>query len=171
MNHIQVYHKAFTRSQCEYYIYKYKDDLNKFDWTGFYTGISILEHIPIEHYIQQYIQTYSLQSYSLIQYRYKNIQHYEPGQSYSIPHIERSQVRTSDRFLVFMIYLNTVTDQGYTVFPEQNTILKPIQGNLIIWPTTFPYVHYGVNSSTQHKFILTGWYVLSDGLSSLNHND
>ncbi len=174
MNHIQQYPHAFNQEQCEYYIHKYKKNSNKDNWTGFYTGITIDELVPIDDKIKEYENKFpQLKSIRHRQYQYKNIQHYQPNQCYSIPHIEH-QYYTEDmslyRVLVWMINLNTVTDQGGTYFPEQNTMIQPIQGNLSIWPAKFPYVHHGVNSPTQHKFILTGWNVLSDVSSSSNHN-
>ena len=166
VNHIQQYSHAFTQEQCEYYIFKYKDHQQKDNWTGYYTGISIDEPIEIQEQMSSYENKFpQLKSINHRQYQYKNIQHYQPNQCYSIPHIEH-QYHTEDmslyRVLVWMINLNTVTDQGGTYFPEQNTMIHPIQGNLSIWPAHFPYVHYGIKSPTQHKFILTGWNVLSD---------
>ena len=162
MNHIEEYPNALNRQQCEYYIELLKNHPDKHNWTGFYEGVSIIEDIPIDQYFDDYCKKHPSVLLQNIQRHYCfNIQHYQPNECYSIPHTEHAS-GNPERVLAWMIYLNTLTDQGGTQFPEQNMITRPIQGNLIIWPATFPYVHYGVNSPTQHKFILTGWYCLID---------
>jgi len=59
-----------------------------------------------------------------------------------------------------MLYLNTVTDKGETVFPYQKVKTLPVKGDLIIWPAEFTHPHYGVISPTQEKYIATGWLEL-----------
>ena len=65
---------------------------------------------------------------------------------------------TANRFLVWMIYLNTVTDKGGTEFKYLNHTEDAVEGKIIIWPTDFTHTHRGVVSPTQKKYILTGWY-------------
>lgn len=162
MNHIEEYPTVLNRQECEYYIQLLKNHPDKQNWTGFYEGVSIIDTVPIDQYFNQYCTKHpSLFTKTLHQFPAFNIQHYQPNEYYSIPHVENGP-EFPERILVWMVYLNTLTDGGGTQFPEQNMITQPIQGNLIIWPATFPYVHCGVNSPTQHKFILTGWYSLTD---------
>lgn len=87
-----------------------------------------------------------------------NIQKYNPGGGYKIWHSERgSDDMTIRRHLVFMTYLNDVTDEGGTAFFHQNLILKPKKGLTVIWPADWTYTHKGVVSNTQTKYIATGW--------------
>lgn len=62
------------------------------------------------------------------------------------------------RHLVFMTYLNSVSDGGETFFPQQNFICKPQKGLTLIWPANFNYTHKGFPSLTQTKYIATGWF-------------
>jgi len=86
-----------------------------------------------------------------------NIQHYKPGSSYSIWHSERTMPK-SDRHLVFMTYLNDVTDEGGTEFYHQKLITKPKKGLTLIWPADWTHTHRGIKSPTQDKYITTGWF-------------
>ena len=112
-----------------------------------------------------------LQDY-IIQYPYCNfyseftikerikIQYYKPGEGYVAYHTERgsSTPINSTRHLVFMTYLNTVTDGGGTEFFHQNVITSAEQGKTLIWPADWTHTHRGVVSTTQEKYIITGWY-------------
>jgi hypothetical protein len=87
-----------------------------------------------------------------------NMQRYNPGESFSSWHCERASLKYSDRVLVWAIYLNTVTDRGETEFYYQHHFESAVEGKLIIWPSDWTYLHRGVASLTQTKYILTGWF-------------
>lgn len=91
-----------------------------------------------------------------------NIQRYEPGEGFHGWHCERATVKYSNRFLVWAIYLNTVTDRGETEFFYQHHFESAVEGKLIIWPSDWMYLHRGVPSLTQTKYILTGWFTMLD---------
>ena len=88
-----------------------------------------------------------------------NIQYYKPKGGYPVLHYETSYY-TSYRTLVYMLYLNTVTDGGGTQFPFQDTLTNAIKGDMILWPAYFTHPHQGVVSETQEKYICTGWFEL-----------
>lgn len=87
-----------------------------------------------------------------------NIQHYRPGGGFKMPHFERSGYDSTTRMLVWMTYLNDVTDGGGTHFEYQNHTFEAKKGRTLIWPTDFTHTHVGVVSPTQHKYIITGWF-------------
>lgn len=89
-----------------------------------------------------------------------NIQFYEPGAGYKRLHTERGSGHSPScfRILVFMTYLNDVTDQGETEFVNQNLKIKPEKGKTLIWPVDWTHAHRGIVSPTQEKYITTGWY-------------
>jgi len=91
-----------------------------------------------------------------------NIQKYNPSGGYHAWHHERggSAEPFISRHLVFMTYLNDVTDAGETEFYYQHLKIKPQKGLTIIWPAEWMYTHRGVTSLTQEKYIVTGWYNL-----------
>lgn len=87
-----------------------------------------------------------------------NIQKYNPGGGYKHWHFERGPDDvTIRRHLVFMTYLNDVTDEGGTAFMHQNLTLSPKKGLTVIWPSDWTYTHKGIVSNTQTKYIATGW--------------
>jgi len=88
-----------------------------------------------------------------------NIQRYSPGEAFFGYHCERSSLITEDRYLVWMIYLNDITDRGETEFFYQHHFEDAQQGKLIIWPSDWTYLHRGIMSPSQTKYILTGWFV------------
>lgn len=93
-----------------------------------------------------------------------NIQYYKPGWGYSKFHTERTGCKEpySTRHLVFMTYLNDVTDGGETEFFHQNLKIKAVKGKTLIWPSDWTYTHRGIVSETQEKYIITGWYNFID---------
>lgn len=88
------------------------------------------------------------------------IQHYEPGGGYHEWHFERDNTNDviARRHLVFMTYLNDVSDRGGTEFHYQNLTFKPERGLTLIWPSDWTFTHRGIVSPTQHKYIITGWF-------------
>jgi hypothetical protein len=87
-----------------------------------------------------------------------NMQKYEPTEGFFGWHCERATIKYSRRLLVWAIYLNTVTDRGETEFYYQHHFESAVEGKLIIWPSDWMYLHRGVPSPTQTKYILTGWF-------------
>ena len=64
----------------------------------------------------------------------------------------------TSRHLVFMTYLNDVTDDGETEFFHQKLKIKPEKGLTVMWPADWTFTHRGITSPTQEKFIITGWF-------------
>lgn len=89
-----------------------------------------------------------------------NVQHYKPTEGFYGWHTERENCthRSASRHLVFMTYLNDVTDGGETEWYYQKLKIKPQKGLSVIWPADWTHVHKGVASPTQEKYIATGWY-------------
>jgi hypothetical protein len=90
-----------------------------------------------------------------------NIQHYKPGEGFHAWHSERisGNPDLANRHMVFMTYLNDVTDGGETEFFHQEMKIQPRKGLTVIWPADWTHTHRGVTSPTQEKYIVTGWYV------------
>jgi hypothetical protein len=108
-------------------------------------------------YIQRYFTALSVVDQFRI-YSYFNMQRYLPNEGFSSFHCERGGFNYLDRILVWMIYLNDVTDGGETEFYYQHHFEPAQQGKLIIWPSDWMFLHRGIPSPTQTKYILTGWF-------------
>jgi prolyl 4-hydroxylase len=89
-----------------------------------------------------------------------NIQKYLPKGGFHLWHCERegfSNINNA-RHLVFMTYLNDVTDAGETEFFYQKLKFTPEKGMTVIWPAEWMFTHRGIASPTQEKNIITGWF-------------
>lgn len=101
---------------------------------------------------------------SLYQIESINLQKYDPHGGYHSWHTERSGGLWPGayRHLVFMTYLNDVDDEGGTQFEHQNVTIQPRKGLTLIWPADWTHTHRGIPSTTQTKYIATGWYSFSN---------
>ncbi|MEP7329465.1 MAG: 2OG-Fe(II) oxygenase [Betaproteobacteria bacterium] len=109
----------------------------------------------VDQYLLQHPILQSIGRYELTES--PAIQHYRPGGGFKMPHFERSAFANTTRMLVWMTYLNDVTDGGGTHFTYQEHTFESRRGRTLIWPTDFTHTHAGVVSPTQHKYIITGW--------------
>jgi hypothetical protein len=88
-----------------------------------------------------------------------NLQYYPPGGGFKIWHAERFTKKEpqSSRHLVYMTYLNDVTDGGETEFLHQKIKVRAEKGKTLVWPADWTHTHRGIVSPTQEKYIITGW--------------
>ena len=63
------------------------------------------------------------------------------------------------RILTFMWYLNDVIEGGETEFID-GTKIKPEEGKLVIFPSTWDMVHRANPPISNNKYICTGWIYL-----------
>lgn len=61
------------------------------------------------------------------------------------------------RVVLFMYYLNDVSEGGETEFCYQDKKLKPTRGQLVIAPSGFTHTHKGNIPISDDKYILTSW--------------
>jgi hypothetical protein len=112
--------------------------------------------------VAEYIKKYPFCNYYSSWQNLENtiITYYKPTQSYQGWHTERSVVDglCGSRHLVFMTYLNDVEDGGGTEFYHQRKLIKARKGKTLIWPADWTHTHRGIVSSTQEKYIVTGWF-------------
>ena len=92
------------------------------------------------------------------------LQKYDPDMAYYRSHAENLGLgdRNLRRMLVWMIYLNTVTDGGGTYFENYDRTVDAVEGRCVIWPAYWTHFHNGVVSKTQTKYITTGWYMFEE---------
>ena len=126
--------------QAEYGLPKYYDELKR----------------CLDLYIEQHPELKNVGYFRVTES--PSLQHYRPGGGYKTEHFERTSLATSTRMLVWMTYLNDVTDGGGTYFKYQNHTFEARRGRTLIWPSDFTHTHAGVVSPTQHKYIITGWF-------------
>ena len=110
-------------------------------------------------FIDQYLEKYKFFEYGgmFTSRHLPQIQHYKPGEGYHKWHIDGAQMNSCDRAMVYMTYLNDVTEGGGTMFYHQKVTTKAVKGKTLIFPAGYTHLHKGEISETQHKYILTGW--------------
>ena len=73
-------------------------------------------------------------------------------------HCEVGDIKTIERCLVWMLYLNDVPEnEGETEFLWQKIRVKPKVGRFVMWPAFFTHVHRGNPVYSHSKYIATGW--------------
>lgn len=112
----------------------------------------------VDHYISAYPECNLASPWQITET--VAIQYYPPGGGYKTYHAERCvpDFPQTTRHLVWMTYLNDVTDSGETEFYFQKIKVKPKKGLTIIWPADWTHTHRGIPSLTEEKYIITGWF-------------
>ncbi|HEY5635447.1 MAG TPA: 2OG-Fe(II) oxygenase [Burkholderiales bacterium] len=86
-----------------------------------------------------------------------NLQRTLPGEYYHW-HVDSGPGAFSARQLVAIWYLNDVPGPGgETEFPLQETMIRPEQGKLLLFPPFWTHVHRGVTLQAGVKYIATTW--------------
>jgi Rps23 Pro-64 3,4-dihydroxylase Tpa1-like proline 4-hydroxylase len=68
------------------------------------------------------------------------------------PHTD-SYKDQDNSLITVILYLNDNYEGGDLFFPEQNLIIKPQSGSIIVFPSTFPFVHESKKIINGHKYI------------------
>jgi hypothetical protein len=84
------------------------------------------------------------------------LQRTDVGQGYHVWHCESVDKASSNRVLVWTLYLNDVEEGGETEFLYYPRRIKSKTGTLAIWPTHFTHAHRGNPPISNAKYIATG---------------
>ena len=106
-------------------------------------------------YVETHPQLLDLNRWSM--FKQYNLQKYNPNEGYYALHCEVGGIKTSNRILAWMFYLNTVKDGG-TYFDNYDLTMDAVEGRLVIWPAYWTHFHKGIVSKTETKYIATGWF-------------
>ena len=86
-----------------------------------------------------------------------NIQKYEPGSNGYVWHMDMLPNNDRQRMLVFIYYLNDVSEGGETEFLQHEVSVKPAKGKLVFFPPFWTHVHRSAPNPKEAKYIVTGW--------------
>ena len=119
---------------------------------------NILLQSVLEKYIEKYPFCNYFSAFNNLEPSF--IQHYKTGEGFYAWHTERTGCNDpfSSRHLVYMTYLNDVSDDGETEFFHQQLKVKPEKGLTLIWPADWTFTHRGIASKSEEKTIVTGWF-------------
>lgn len=135
--------------------------LSQSDWNEYLNKVFVSLQDGLDRYKKQFSYEKDIGIDNIADWKieeFANIQRFYPGQGYKIWHCESPNKRYCDRVLVWMIYLNDIDDNGGTEFYFQDKIVKAEKGKLVIWPPYWTHFHKSQISSTQTKYIITGWF-------------
>lgn len=114
-------------------------------------------HAQIDTYLAQYNQEVpltlavparlTLDDLRIKRYRVSSNDHFEP-------HFDAIDVR-SQRYLVFLWYLNEVTDGGETHFPDLGIKIQARTGRLLMFPPYWMFQHAGLPPHSNDKYIIS----------------
>ena len=62
------------------------------------------------------------------------------------------------RQVSILAYLNDVEKGGETVFPYMKTTIKPAEGNIVVFPSSYPYAHLAA-PAVDPKYVVVSWFV------------
>jgi len=72
-------------------------------------------------------------------------------------HIDQNGMAQSERYFIFMWYLNTVEEGGETEFRLQNISVKPVEGRLITFPPYWTHEHRALPPISGYKYVINSW--------------
>jgi len=71
-------------------------------------------------------------------------------------HVEVTNLKTAKRFMVIFIYLNDDFSGGETGFPQFEVMVKAKQGNMLLFPAMWNWLHKGYPVQGKNpKYILS----------------
>ena len=83
------------------------------------------------------------------------VQKTSPGGFYTWHHDFASEAE-GYRVITVIWYLNDVIEEGYTEFMD-GTRVQPELGKVLLFPSTWNFVHRGFPPKSENKYICTGW--------------
>lgn len=110
---------------------------------------------------ESYTNRFSVLKDAVIHGTAMKMQRTSPGGGYHIWHSEQGGKTHAERVLVYMLYLNSLTDKqaGETEFLYQQLRIKPEENTMVIWPAAYTHAHRGnVVHGENSKYIVTGWF-------------
>ena len=82
------------------------------------------------------------------------IKRYRTGRGNFLDHVDVGDYISARRFLVFFVYLNNVDFGGETEFPTLDLQVSPECGTILVFPSTWTFLHRGNVPISNDKYIL-----------------
>ena len=73
---------------------------------------------------------------------------------------ERKGDTTPRRIIAVLLYLNTVHEGGETVFINQNIAVQPVVGRIVMFPTSYTFVHAGRAPISNSKYVVINFLTI-----------
>jgi len=86
-----------------------------------------------------------------------NLIRYAGDEEYYDWHLDGTDPGTRFRYVSQVAYLNSVPEGGETEFREQNQLIRPVQGSILMFPSGWTHEHRGRPPVGSSKYIVTSW--------------
>lgn len=146
---------------------RYFKSLNSDNFTNYNSKIEDILNHHFKIYCNTYIENKMANSPELF-VDGKNLtlekikyQKFSPPGHFDWHHEQGSDKTSLGRFLVWMIYLNTIEETGSTDFYYQEKSVQPLAGTLLLWPAGITHKHRGNPNLDTDKYMCTGWFNFS----------
>jgi hypothetical protein len=177
-NYITLYENRLSPKDCQNLIDKFENyqDLHELEhittsdgWHMQFTQIKLANHKEFEKENQQ-LRSLFLQAIAAYKKQH-NIQEYQWPTKFNLEpirmkrylpdsderfdeHVEVTNLETARRFLVAFLYLNDEYEGGETEFPQFQIAVKPKQGNMVLFPAMWNWLHKGNPVKKKPKYIV-----------------
>lgn len=166
-NYITLYKNTFSKEACENLINKFEKytgfhDIKKIEakdgWRMQFTQLHLSNHEEFREEnkklkalfleaIAMYKKEHNIQSHQWpkeFQLEPIRMKRYLPNSNDMFDeHVEVTNLEISKRFMVAFLYLNDDFLGGETDFPQLRVKVKPQQGNMVLFPATWNWLHKG----------------------------
>ena len=166
-NYITLYENTFSSEDCTNLINKFEENSSLHEqesiaasdgWNMHFTQIKLANHelfskenaklraLFLEG-ISAYKKEHSIQAYQWpLKFNLEPIRmkRYMPNSKDKFDeHVEVTNLKTAKRFMVAFLYLNDDFSGGETDFPQFKIMVKPKQGNMVLFPAMWNWLHKG----------------------------
>ena len=174
--YIKTYPKIFSKQECDGFIdyfelqdknnnlthtelegHRHFDEinLNNFPKETYETQLAIYDRF--KYVLQQYKEETGLHEHAWPEnFRFEEIRlkRYAVDRGNFLDHVDVGSLDSAMRFLVLFVYLNNVEEGGETEFPDLDLTISPECGTMLLFPSTWTYLHRGNTPISNDKYIL-----------------
>ena len=152
---IQEYNKNLTHTNLKDHRHFDEINLNDFRDDTLDTQMGIYERF--KYVLQKYKEETGLHERAWPEnFKFEEIRlkRYRMGRGNFLDHVDVGSYDSAMRFLVLFVYLNDVEEGGETEFPELDLTVTPKCGTMLLFPSTWTYLHRGNTPISNDKYIL-----------------
>ena len=119
------------------------DEFKKVVWTCY------------EQYVEKYGVLYDLRKHTFSESI--KIQKNDVSEGYHIWHCEHTGIKSSNRLMLAILYLNDVESGGETEFLYQSKRIPSKQGTALLCPSSYTHTHRGNPPLKGSKYVMNTW--------------
>ena len=123
-------------------------------------------HPGIKGCVNHYLKEFSVMNRNKFLFLDFKVKKIPIGGGFHNWHFEDNGLNNANRYLAVQIYLNDGFEGGETEFLYFNKRVKPVEGNITIFPCAFTHTHRGNPPIGGDKYLATSWGLIQNSPSS-----